>query len=144
MLKFKAISIDDLEPLVRLSYDGDEYGLQHCHVAPFTLEEGVECTMNLIRQEAKEVSFRCFAVFYDKKPIGYVVYAYKILYSFAIAVKYRTKEVLTKWFDKIVEVLGDGFVCFLYRNNERAIGFLERMGMKAVNEQNSIVTLIKY
>ncbi len=45
---------------------------------------------------------------------------------------HRTKETLAEFWNKIREVLTDKFACILYRNNTRAINWLQKCGMEIV------------
>ena len=79
--------------------------------------------------------------FFEKNEMGYVFHKKGQLLSFCIKPEFRNKENLNIFSNFIRAELGDSFICYLYSINTRAIGFLEKMGMKKI-ESNNLITLL--
>lgn len=73
--------------------------------------------------------------------IGYVFYADKLLISFCVKPKERSKENLAYFGNLIKSKIGEHFDCFLFNKNEKGMKFLERIGMKRVMS-NDLITLL--
>lgn len=134
MVYLTKISKHELPELIKLSYEGDDELLEKFHLKKMTLSNAVKCELELINEADRELELRYFKVIFEDKPIGYVVKSGKFLYSFAISVKYRKKEILEKWWDALKTVLGDKFTCGLMSNNTRAIAYMKARGMKVIFE----------
>jgi hypothetical protein len=124
----------ELKRYVEIAYKGDEDLLSKYHVAEYTLDEAVEETLRMIYSTSLEVESNGdkmynFYVSFDNKPIGYLSVFKNNLYSFGINIEYRTKEILSDFWNEIKEVLGNNFMSVLYPNNTRAIGYLQKCGM---------------
>ena len=87
----------------------------------------------------------CYKVVLNKEPIGFVFItkAPNLLVSFSINKKYRNKEILKEYFDKICIELDNEFECMLYNENSRGIRWLEKCGMD-ITEVNNIYTKLNY
>lgn len=143
----KAISLikidkSELRKLVELSYYGDTEGFKSFHVKPCDYQEAVDLTMKLIKDEAADFELEYYKIETDR-PIGYVVIFDKVLYSFAIEKKSRTREILIGWWDELEKLMGGVFVTVLYKNNTRAINFLIKRGMTLFEEDENKVILLK-
>lgn len=145
MVTIKKISINELNKLILLSYRGDFEGLAKYHIQPFYLEDAVECTMSLIRNEAKVLKLTYYQINYQQRPVGYFVIANEILYSFCINKTYRRPKIVLEWWGYVLKLLKTGFCTAVYENNTRALRFLKRRGMKVMNKDDDtgVVTLIK-
>lgn len=146
MITIKKISVNELPILVKIAYDGDN-DLFNKYVG--NNSEYMTCVngelMN-IYELAKDKRLKYYKVCYQKKPIGYFVTFENCLYSFAININYRKKDILLAWWDKVKKTMNTGFGCYLYKKNERAINFLKRNRMKVVeeNDEYDSVFLINY
>ena len=138
-MRREQIDKSELRALVELSYIGDKEGFKKYHVEPFDYRQSVECTMSLIEAEPFELLY--YAIITDK-PIGYMVVYDKVLYSFAIEIKSRTKVILLEWWEAVKDLLGATFVVPLYDNNKRAINFLLKRGMKIFEQKDKLIILI--
>ena len=76
-------------------------------------------------------------VFYKKRKW----YQRKVLISFCVKPKYRTKDNLVAFGRFIKKEIGRRFQCYLYSNNTRAIRFLKTIGMNVV-KSNNLITLL--
>jgi len=133
LITIEHIFREDVEELVRLAYEGDTELFEKYHLKPnMTFEEAVEGNMFCMDDTAKSVDFDYYKVLFNGEPIGYFVTFPECLYSFAIGMKWRTKEILIEVFNKIKESLGNKFACLLYKNNSRAINWLLKCEMKQV------------
>lgn len=143
MVELIKISNFDVAEMVRIAYIGDADLLEHYWGDDFNLEDAVNETMMMIRRVSEEVEMQHYAVVNDGEEIGYVSCFPHNLYSFGININYRTKSILVEFWDKVKEVMGDGFICMLYPQNTRAINFLKKQGMVQVDgiEENCTVLL---
>jgi hypothetical protein len=145
MITIKKISLNELPPLVQYSYL-DDYDLFDEYFTGADNYMGcVNAQLIMIYEMAGSTRMNYYKVIYQKKAIGYVVSFENCLYSFCINIKYRKKDILLNWWDKVNKVMNKNFICSLYKQNERAIKFLQKNGMEIVEEdaENQIVTLIK-
>ena len=85
------------------------------------------------------------SVFYgvelDGGKIGYFVFQGNILFSFGVGLKWRKKDILLQFFKVILSKIGDGFTIALYSYNQRAIKWLQKMGMNIVAKE---ITILKF
>ena len=108
------------------------------------LEEAVNETMWMINEVAKEAPMEYFVVLKEDEEIGYVCKIPNNLYSFGININYRTKENLSDFWERVKEVMEDGFICMLFPQNVRAINWLKKMGMVEVEGvENNCTCLLK-
>lgn len=142
---FIPVFLNDLKPYIKSSYRGDIELRDKYHINKYNLNDAVDITFKMIELTSKEVDMNCFAVCFDNgKIIGYLCYFKNNLYSFAINIKYRTKEILKLFWDRIVFVMKEGFVTALFPNNTRAINWLKKCGMSIVPDvDEDLITLIK-
>lgn len=75
------------------------------------------------------------------KPIGYYVIEGDLLISFGLHMDYRTKEHLMHFWGWINSEFLGSFSCVLYSHNTRAIGWLQKSGMKILFDNVTILTL---
>lgn len=143
MITIKKISNPQLPELIRVSYDGDIDFLEKYHIHPFTLGQAVIASLQIINGKSKEQKLSYYKVMYNHKPVGFFVTYEKCLYSYAINIKYRTKDILKLWWLSVKSVLGNSFISELYDNNTRAINHLQKQGMKIIfrNPITRVVTL---
>jgi hypothetical protein len=144
MIRFVKISKNELQELVELAYKGDQELLDKYHVGKFTLFEAVSSTMGMINEMSEQQKLTYYKVLWQKKAIGYVVVFQDFLYSFGVNIKFRIAEILTSWWNEIMKVLGGRFICMLFKNNTRAIEYLERRGMRILDEKEHSITLVKF
>lgn len=139
----KKITKFELENLVKIAYSGDSDLLEFYWGTDLNLHEAVDLTMSLIEQVDKEVPVDYYAVLNEEEEIGYVVRFPNNLYSFSININHRTKNNLIGFWDRIKEVMEEGFICMLFPKNVRAINFLKRCGMIEIKGvENNCVTLL--
>ena len=146
MVTVKEVEKNRLETLVRISYEQDYDGFDKYHFGKYNFESSVQKTLSMAKEMSEQVELKYFEVLFNNIAIGYFIIFKECLYSFAIAKKYRIKAgVLREWWVLVKIMLDKIFVCFLYRNNTRAISFLERMGMRETEgnlEDKNIITLV--
>jgi len=143
MIELKQIESNELKQLVEIAYKGDSDLLDKYWGEDFSLEEAINETMYMIREVSKETEMTHYAVLLDGEEIGYVTKIPNNLYSFGININYRTKDNLIEFWERVKEVMEDGFICMLFPQNTRAINFLKKQGMKEIDgvEQNCTVLL---
>jgi hypothetical protein len=142
MITIKKISVNELPNLVAISYKGDLDLMHKYYHIKLGFQDMINTTLVYIYQMASMKKLNHYKVIYNKKPIGYfTTFDNNFLYSFAINKKYRTKDILTKWWTKVEKELGETFYCGLYECNERAIKFLEKNGMKIIDTDQEYKTV---
>jgi hypothetical protein len=143
MITHKKISKAELPKLVAIAYEKDQELFDKYHLGKMSFQMAVLCTLDLIDEASNEFKLSYYKLIYKKKPIGYFVIFNDYLYSFGIAMEFRKKEVLSRWFQNVKKELPSSFNCALYENNTRAIKHLERQGMKIIDHdiETKVVTL---
>jgi hypothetical protein len=148
MVTTKKISVNELPNLVYLSYLGDDefIGKYSPHIKGESpnLMQSVNGELYFIYEMGKDKKLNYYKAIYQKKPIGYfVTISDEWLYSFSINKKYRKAEILANWWKQIEKTLRKQFFCCLYENNERAINFIKRNGMKEKERENNTILFVK-
>lgn len=131
----------ELPEVILLSYEGDYDLFRSFHLKETNLHEAVNLELELIDERAKEMPFIYMKVIFEEKVIGYIVKSGRFLYSFAIGIKYRTKEILIMWWTSLKRDMGNNFTCALMNNNTRAINYMKARGMKILSEDDEKVFL---
>lgn len=146
MITIKKISINQLPELVKMSYEGDIPFFENFYVGASNYMNCVNKELFQIYEMAEEYKMNYYKIIYQKKPIGYFVTFENCLYSFAINMKFRKKDILINWWSRVKKEMQDNFVCYLYKKNERAIQFLEKNRMRVIdeNQETSLVMLQSY
>jgi hypothetical protein len=145
MVRLTKISLFELPELIHLCYKNDDDLLQKYHLAPMDLGSAIESTFGMIYTASRIKKLSIYKVVYQKQPIGYVVtYNGDFLYSYAIAPKFRKKDILINWWQEIKSVLKKEFATMVYDWNSRAAKFLEKNGMQlaAHDTEKKILTYI--
>lgn len=142
MVSIKKISKGELPKLISMSFSGDNELIEKYRPVEMTMDETIVEITDKINETSKEQKLTYYKVIYKKQAIGYFVTLERFLYSFAINIKFRKKEILINWWRQVKSVLGENFRCMLYENNERAIHFLEKNGMRFWEQDGNIITLI--
>jgi hypothetical protein len=147
MIKFEEISLDELKNLIYLSCENDNELVEKYHSLnldseeKYTLEDCVNETFQRIVDAEEEIGVDKYRVVYQGEDIGYVVLFEDILYSYAIAIKYRTKEILSLWWKGICDLFENEFVTMIYSNNTRCLNFLLKNNMEIVETEDNILML---
>lgn len=129
-MKVVKVDIEQLMPYIEVAFEGDEDLIQYFdkEANVKTVEEAIENVKEKIKSRYEDANFMGVEIADEK--VGYFVFYKELLISFGLNKEYRRK-ILLGWFsDLIKENLGQQFNCALYSHNKRAIGFLEKMGMK--------------
>lgn len=142
MVTIAKISKSEIAPLVAISYQDDKDLVEKYFPVKQTESETVQETISMIDDASKMHKCKYFKIMYNKKPIGYFVIWEKFLYSFAINVNYRKKDILVAWWNEMKKVTGNFFESMLYDVNTRAISFLEKCGMVVSKRDKNLVMLI--
>lgn len=144
-MKLIEVDINELERLVRVGFEGDEVLLQNQQF--FTeMEVTIQRNIQNIANASNILDLKYFEVVNDSKVVGFTVLdiGKKLLYSFGINIKFRTKEVVIGWFEKLKNIFDNEFYTVLHDNNKRAIQFLERNGMVLVEREGTFVKLVNF
>lgn len=141
MVELIPIEREELKDLIKVGFEGDELLLQYFHISPGALDHCVQHTHNLIDpyyddEEIKPDLGAYAIVTFDTetgkyKKIGFsVIYTppaeMNRLYSFAINIDYRKKEIIGSWLEKLTELLGKCYFTQLWDCNTRAIDFFQK------------------
>lgn len=145
MVNIIKISKFDLSKVIKIAYEGDEDLLEKYHVDKFDLMGAVAKELSIIFNtvEWEDTEMDYYKIMYNDVEIGYMCTYPNNLYSFGINKEYRTKEILTDWWNKVKGIMGEKFITMLYPNNKRAINFLKKQGMIEVDGvEDNCVTLL--
>jgi hypothetical protein len=133
----------ELEKCIHIAFKDDKKLIQEYHILGGTLEDCVRDTKLKIIEESERITLDWYKVLDDYgEIIGFLVVndTYKILYSFGLNINSREKY--KKLFFYKLSIMFDGeFTCGLWGKNERAIRFLEKMGMQVVSKYENIKIL---
>ncbi len=135
------IHIDGLLPYLFATYEGDSelvaYFDPGCEVTDWQ-----SCCSAIYQKIKANYSTATIKVVKDiYKPVGYYVIERDMLISFGLHKTYRSKNNLKKFWKLITSEFYGPFSCVLYSCNTRAIGWLQKSGMKLLFENVSILTL---
>lgn len=141
---FERIDITELKPYIEIAFQDDIELFNKWHIVQGESLECIDDTYNRILDTIPYFDIACYKVLLDDVIIGYTVISidHGLLYSFGINKKYRTKEILKKWFAEIVKILGI-FDCILWQKNQRAINHLIKQGMTIKNTTHDY-TILNY
>lgn len=73
----------------------------------------------------------CFYGVDSEGPVGYFAFQGTVLVSFGLAPRHRTPEGGSRFY-RLMQSVEETFLCYLYTYNQRAVRWLEKMGMKIV------------
>ena len=146
LIFFREVTFEDLKPLIELGFGDDPELMSKYQQLPTEFEETVQRNVDNIREMSEHLPLSYYKVLWGEEVIGFTVleFANSILYSFGINIKFRKKEVVTEWIEKVEQLFKGSFQCVLWDKNERAINFLIRNGMKPFKRDGKNTFLIKY
>ncbi len=139
-LKLIPISIGELKPLIRFSYEGDTDLIEKYQAGDRCFEDCVEFNYEEIKNHLSDNykdSMKLWRIGLDGgheiHSIGYCVTvgkdeSLKMLLSFAINIRYRKKELLIEWLKAIEKQIGEPYYTCLWNKNTRAIDFFKKNG----------------
>jgi hypothetical protein len=142
-LELRPINTMELPLYIGIAYKGDKELLEtYCSING-SLEFVTNEIYKVIIMQSRYGEMDIFGVFWEGKIIGYTICVKpNHLFSFAINIKYRIKEILNAWWTWIVTWFDSEFGTFLYKKNTRAIDFCKRNGMITIDENETYETLI--
>lgn len=145
-ISFCEIEFKDLKPIVELGFGDDPDLIEKYQQLPTEFEVTVQRNMDNIKEMAEHLPLIYYKVFWMDEVIGFTVmeFSNSILYSFGINIRFRKREIVTAWINKVGELFKGSFQCVLWDKNERAINFLTRNGMKIFKKEGEHTFLIKY
>lgn len=138
----KKVDVLDMQPLILRGFSGDEELLSHLHISPGSLDHCVRHTLNFVMDNVDfyKGDLECYSVVFNGNEIGYTIVirnenAPNELYSFAIHINYRKKEILQAWLAEIEKIIGKPYFIVLWAKNTRAIDFFEKNGFEVDRER---------
>lgn len=139
----------DYEQIVRNTFEDDYELFEFYHYITGDKDKALKDTIQKIvnfKDEVPNASYEFFAVKDEGGAIGYFSIANsKILHSFGLELRYRTKQNLNDFIRLIKEQKVE--LCMLYSKNKRAIKFLIKNGFVFQNEieyESDKITILKY
>ena len=136
----------DVADLVAISYKDDYAGFEKYHIKPMDYWGAVSKTLDMIWEMEEQNDMDYYEIKWGDNRVGYMITCDECLYSFAIQKEYRVKRgLLVQFWIALKLILGKDFICLIYRNNTRAIKFLQRMGMEEIEYNTgdkNLITLI--
>ena len=150
-IRLRQICKTKLLEYVRIGFEGDAELLDKYHVSPGTLDHCVEHTMGFITENENfyKDDIEYYAIILDNETIiGYtiIIVNEKLpneLYSFAINIKYRTKEIVLLWLKAAERLLAIPYYVVLWSKNTRAIEFFEKNGFIVERENKQLNDALK-
>jgi hypothetical protein len=133
----------ELEKCISIAFKDDQKLIEEYHILGGTLEDCVRDTKLKIIEESDRITLDWYKVLDDYGLIiGFLVVSdtYKLLYSFGLNIDSR-EEYKKEFFDKVSSMFEGEFTCGLWGKNERAIRFLENMGMEVITQDENIKIL---
>lgn len=139
-MKFININIEDLDEYVYNSFidDDDLMAYYDKNVEVNTTKDCIDNVLFKIKNYYKDANY--FGVEINGTKEGFFVCTEELLISFGININHRSSEELKEFWGFIKNVMGNTFQCLLYSHNQRAIGFLQKGGMKVLFENITILT----
>lgn len=139
-MKIVTIGIDDLDEYVHNSFIDDDELVSYYdrNIIVTTTKDCIANILHKIKMYYKDAD--CFGVEINGIKEGYFVCTDELLISFGMNINYRRREVLEEFWGLIKKVMGNTFQVVLYAHNKRAIGFLQKGGMKVLFENITILT----
>lgn len=136
----KNITYGELFTAIEVAFNGDNEILKLYDPSVIVYDiYGVVCSIH--EKIATHSRIIIKGVYEKEELIGYFVYNDEYLISFGLAVKFRARKFLRKFFNLIKNELGGKFVCFLFTRNQRAIRWLCKMGVVINYSDNNITQL---
>lgn len=142
MLKVVPISAAEIERFMLIGFMDDRDLLTTYHHKPGDLQSCVKATMKNVTECAALITLQYYKLECDGKPIGFTITGPNILYSFGINIRYRKKEIVLEWLEKMRALLNDDFRVVLYNVNTRAIRFFMRNGMENIYQDKEYTCLV--
>lgn len=142
----KTITYSQLEPAVRIAFEGDKemFKFYDKKAAVSTLDELVSDVVRKLKDYSEVFPDTTIKTVIEKgKTVGYIVFKEETLISFGLSMEYRQRKYLNDLFSLIKKELRGRFVCMLWSRNIRAVKFLMKNGLKILDTNPEVTTLIK-
>jgi hypothetical protein len=134
----------ELKKLIELAFEGDTDLCEKYHISPGTLQHCVDYTYKFISDDLLAPDMNYYEINLRdgniSTQIGYTVTVIAEnpphdLYSYAINMKWRKKEILIQWLDEVEKLLGLPFGTGLHPRNTRAIEFFKKNGFTEIEHK---------
>jgi hypothetical protein len=135
----KTIDINHLQEYVRTAFENDFELIDFYDksVSVSSIEEICENVCDKLESLIEPCELRGILV--NDKIVGYFAFSQGILTSFGLNLVYRNEEYLKEFWELIKSEIGGSFQCCLFGHNLRAIKYLEKMEMKIILENMTIL-----
>lgn len=133
------INIDSIKGYIYAAFKGDYecIGLFDPKYPVSSWEEAAQIVFDKIEGEYSDMNM--VGLDRNGEMVGFFVYTKELLISFGINVELREETFLSKFWEIIKLTVGEPFQCVLHSVNKRAVGWLERCGMKILFESVTIL-----
>ncbi len=135
--------VEELEKCINEAFKDDKKLIEEYHILGGSLLDCITDTKLKIIEESERFTLDWFMIMDDfDKIIGYAITnkELNLLYSFGLNINSR-QAYKQKFFNEVRSILGDSFICGLWKKNTRGIKFLENMGMSVFSEDENIKIL---
>lgn len=142
----KEATYKELESAVRTAFADDKeiFKFYDKNAVVTNLDDLVQDVMRKLKEHVPIFPDTTFKTIWDKgKIVGYLAYKKETLISFGLCVEYRQRKYLKEFFSIIKKELHGPFLCSLWSRNIRAVKWLMKNGLRILDTNPHITTLIK-
>lgn len=138
-MEIKDINIGELKEYIECAFEGD-FDLINFFDKGEPVKNIADCAESVFQKiKILYPDSLLRALFINNTPIGYFAFCEELLVSFGINIEYRKSNVLDDLWSKIKDEIGENFKCVLYSHNKRAIGYLQKCGMKILFDSVTVL-----
>jgi hypothetical protein len=145
MVTLEKIVFAELKQIVQDVFKNDIPLIEKYHLVNGDLKEAVLSTLVNILENTEFLELEYYKVMVGDVIGGYLCISrtdkIRMLYSFAIDVRFRNRDVHRDWWNEIQKLMGGSFKAGLWTKNERAIEFLQKCGMYVLEKRDDYIIL---
>lgn len=135
MLKLLKVELEDFKQYIDIGFR-DDYQLE-LYYDKSAKVSGMDAMVDNTYDKIKDFynffqDCNCYKVNFEDNDIGFVFLNKNpnVLISFSISSEFRNRFILKDFFNLICLELQNSFICLLFNENDRAINWLKKCGMK--------------
>ncbi len=142
----KQVTYKKMPEAIRVAFEGDKdiFSLFDPNVKVETVDDIVNDISKKLQGWGEHGDVHYFGVYNKNELSGYFAYRNKMLISFALTTKLRTRNYLNEFFSLIKKELNGKFEVVLWNRNTRGLKWVQKQGMKAVGGNEFITRLVNY